>query len=479
MIAYGDRGPARFHVPGHKGGFGADTELLRHIPDALKYDIPRGMHGIDLGAAPTPADAAETLAAEAFGARQSWFLTNGATQGSHALALALAPLGARVVVQRNSHGSVVDGLVLSGGLPAFVSPHVDRDLQIAHGVLPDDLEAALDQTPDARAVFIVSPTYYGTCADVATLAEITHARGIPLAVDQSWGSHFGWHPDVPQSALKLGADAVVTSIHKTAGSLTQSAMLHVAESEFINPEMVDRAVRLVRSTSPNGLLLVSLDAARRNLAVNGRALLEATLAAVDQLVDRIDLIPGLYVAGQDLRGHTGVHDTDPLRIVVDTRGTGQSGFALADLVRERHDVVAELATDTVAVFVVGLAEDPENLERLHTALADAAGSLEPRREPATPIDSRETFRLDQVVSPREAFLAATAVVDVDDAADRICGESIAVYPPGIPALLPGERISVEIVADLRRQVAQGAHLHGASSPDFSTIHVLPDDDQRY
>lgn len=445
------------------------------LPETLKYDIPRDMHGIDVGPYPMPADEAELLAAEAFGARQTWFLTNGATQGNHALTLALAPLGAKVVVQRNSHGSVTDGLVLSGGIPEFISPHVDHDLGIAHGVLPDELERVLAEHSDAQAVFIVSPTYYGTCADVAALAEIAHGHNIPLVVDQSWGSHFGHHKAVPQSALQLGADAVLTSIHKTAGSLTQSAMLHVAESELIDPDMVDRAVRLVRSTSPNGLLLVSIDAARRNLAVNGERLLEATHAAVDDLVDRIDLIPGLYVAGQDLRGQIGVHDTDPLRIVVDTRGTGETGFVLADLVRERHDVIAELATETVAVFVVGIAEDPANLERLYEALADVAASIEPREEPSTPIDSRASFRAEQVVSPRLAFLAATEVVPVSEAAGRVCGESIAVYPPGIPALLPGERITQEIIDHLTLQVAQGARLHGASHPDLKTIHVLPRD----
>ncbi|MFT4049973.1 MAG: DegT/DnrJ/EryC1/StrS family aminotransferase [Solirubrobacterales bacterium] len=473
LLAYGDRAPARFHVPGHKGGFGADAKLRERLAGTLKYDIPRDMHGIDVGPYPMPADEAELLAAEAFGAEQTWFLTNGATQGNHALTIALAPLGAKVIVQRNSHGSVVDGLVLSGGIPAFVSPHLDHDLQIAHGVLPGDLEQALAENPDARAVFIVSPTYYGTCADIAALAEISHAAGVPLLVDQSWGSHLGFHPDLPESALALGADAVLTSIHKTAGSLTQSAMLHVADSELVDPGMIDRAVRIVRSTSPNGLLLTSLDAARRNLATNGERLLGETLAEIDQLVDRIDLIPGLYVAGQDLRGHTGVHHTDPLRIVVDTRGTGESGFTIADFIRVEHDVIPELATDTVVVFVVGIDEDPENFARLYDALKDAAEKIEPSHEPSAPIDSRETFKLDQATSPRLAFLAADEVVSVEDAVGRVCGEAVAIYPPGIPALLPGERISQEIIDYLKRQAGQGARLHGASDKSFQTIHVLP------
>lgn len=460
-------------MPGHKGGHGADEKLRQRLAGTLKYDIPRDMHGIDVGEYPTPADEAELLAAEAFGARQTWFLTNGATQGNHALALAMAPLGAKVIVQRNSHGSVVDGLVLSGGIPEFVQPHVDRDLAIAHAVLPEDLARALDERPEARAVFLVSPTYYGACADIETLADLAHARGVPLLVDQSWGSHFGFHPDMPRSALQLGADAMLTSIHKTAGSLTQSAMLHVGHSDLINPDMVDRAVRIVRSTSPNGLLLVSLDAARRNLAVNGEELIGRTFAKIDETIDKIDLVPGLYVAGQDLRGHTGVHHTDPFRIVVDTRETGESGFVFADYLREKHDVIAELATDTVAVFVVGIGEDPANLDRLYDALVDAAATIKPRREPATPIDSRETFKLEQAVSPREAFLGASDVVPVEASVGRVCGESIAVYPPGIPALLPGERITQEIIDYLRNQAAQGARLHGASSAEFETIHVLP------
>src|SRR3954454_11846539 len=229
VVAYGFRGPGRFHVPGHKGGEGADPGLRHAIGDnALLIDIPQDIHGIDLGPEPTPYQQAEQLAADAHGAARTWFLTNGATQGNHALALALAPLGARVVAQRNSHASLVDGLVLSGGLPAFVAPEYDSSLGMAHGVEPAALERAIAAAPQARTVFIVSPTYYGMCADVAGCAEVCHAAGLPLVVDQAWGPHFGFHPALPPSALQQGADAVLTSTHKIVGSLTQSALLHVA-----------------------------------------------------------------------------------------------------------------------------------------------------------------------------------------------------------------------------------------------------------
>src|SRR5919201_6317668 len=280
VVGYAFRGPGRYHVPGHKGGKGADPGVRKAIGvDGLAADVPQDIRGIDLGPSPTPYERAELLAADAFGAARSWFLTNGATQGNHALCLALAPLGAQVVAQRNSHASLVDGLVLSGGIPAFVPPEYDAELGMAHGVEPAALERALAAAPEARAAFVVSPTYYGMAADVAGCVEVTHAAGLPLVVDQSWGPHFGFHEALPPSALHQGADAVLTSTHKIAGSLTQSAMLHVGQGGRIDLAAVARAVRLVRSTSPSSLLLASLDGARRQMALHGEQLLHETLQA--------------------------------------------------------------------------------------------------------------------------------------------------------------------------------------------------------
>src|SRR4051794_26569193 len=254
VTAYGFRGSTRFHVPGHKAGNGADLGVRTAIGwQTLKLDIPQDIHGVDLGPEPTPFHRAEELAAEAYGSARAWFLTNGATQGNHALCLALAALGAPVVVQRNAHASVIDGLVLSGGLPTWVAPEYEPVLGMAHGVTPASLERALAATPDARAAFIVSPTYYGMAADVAGCAEVCHTAGVALVVDQSWGPHFGFHPDLPASALQVGADAMLTSVHKIAGSLAQSALLHISGSGRIDPAAVARTVRLVRSTSPSSL----------------------------------------------------------------------------------------------------------------------------------------------------------------------------------------------------------------------------------
>jgi len=475
VTAHAFRGTTRFHVPGHKGGAGADPGLRNALGEnALAFDVPADMWGIDLGPAPTPAERALRLAAEAYGAGRSWFLTNGATQGNHALCLALAPLGAPVVVQRNAHASVIDGLVLSGGRPTFVAPEYDEELGMAHGVTPDALAAALTAAPDARAAFIVSPTYYGMAADVAGCAEVAHAAGTALVVDQAWGPHFGFHPDLPASALAQGADAVLTSTHKIVGSLTQSAMLHVAADGLVDPVAVARTVRLVSSTSPSSLLLASLDAGRRQLAVHGEAQLTDTLTASLKARDAIDAVPGCAVVGGELVGRPGVAGWDPLRIVVDVRATGCTGYEVATALRTSYDVHVELATHATLVLVLGIDEPWVPLERFALDFAQTVRRIERPGEVPALVRGPGALLNEVVVAPREAFLGPAEPVPVDAAVGRVSAEAIAGYPPGIPALLPGERITDEVVAYLRELTAAGARLHGAADPSFATIVVLRD-----
>jgi arginine decarboxylase len=473
ITAYGFRGSARFHVPGHKGGEGADPGLRSALGDrALLLDVPQDIEGIDVGPSPTPYERAEELAAEAYGAARTWFLTNGATQGNHALCLALAGPEQRVLIQRNSHASVIDGLVLSGGRPSLVAPEYHDELGMALGITPESLERALEAAPGCKAAFIVSPTYYGMAADVEGCAQVAHAAGVPLVVDNAWGAHFGFHPSLPGSPLALGADAVLTSTHKIVGSLTQSAMLHVADSSRIDIDAIARTVRLVRSTSPSALLMASLDAARRQLAVHGNALLSRTLAGAELTFDAIDAVPGCAVVGGALVGTPGVAGWDPLRIVVDVRGTGCTGYEVAEALRGSYDTYAELATHATIVFVLGLAQALEPLQRLsHDFAATIRLISRPDRLIAIP-RAPAGAEHETAVTPREAFLGAGEAVPVDQAVGRISCEAIAGYPPGIPALLPGERVSAEVVAYLRELTSAGARLHGASDPTFTTIRVL-------
>jgi arginine decarboxylase len=471
--AYAFRGPGRYHVPGHKGGPGADPGVRKTIGvDALAADVPQDIHGIDLGPSPTPYERAELLAAEAFGAGRTFFLTNGATQGNHTLCLALAPLGTRIVAQRNSHASIVDGLVLSGGIPSFVAPEYDEELGITHCVTPGALEAALRDAPDARAAFIVSPTYYGMAADVAACAEVAHGAGVPLVVDQAWGPHFGFHKALPPTALSQGADAMLTSTHKIAGSLTQSAMLHVGRDSRIDAAAVARALRLLRSTSPSSLLLSSLDGARRQLVLHGEQLLHETLEAIGVARAKLETIPGIALVDDALVGRMGVAGYDPLRIVLDVRGTGRTGYEIADALRRSYDVHVELPMQATIVFVVGLGESAATLRRMAGDVEEVVERLSEPGATAPIVPPATSLTNDVAVSPRDAFLGEAERVAVDDAVGRISCESIASYPPGVPALLPGERISVETVAYLRELAQSGARLHGASDPAFQTIHVL-------
>jgi arginine decarboxylase len=473
VVAYAFRGPARYHVPGHKGGPGADPGVRKAIGiDGLASDVPQDIHGIDLGPSPTPYERAERLAAEAFGAARSWFLTNGATQGNHTLCLALAPLGTRIVAQRNSHASIVDGLVLSGGLPSFVAPEYDDERGITHCVTPAALEAALAEAPDARAAFIVSPTYFGMAADVAGAAEVAHAAGIPLVVDQAWGPHFGFHEALPPTALAQGADAMLTSTHKIAGSLTQSAMLHVGASGRVDAGAVSRALRLLRSTSPSSLLLASLDGARRQLSLHGEQLLFETLEAIDVARAKLETIDGIALVDAALVGRMGVAGYDPLRIVLDVRGTGRTGYEIADALRRSYDVHVELPMQATVVFVVGLGESAAALRRLAGDVEETVKRLARPGATAAIVPPATSLRNEVAVAPREAFLGQAEQVAVDDAVGRISCESIASYPPGVPALLPGERIAADTVAYLRELAASGARLHGASDPRFQTINVL-------
>jgi lysine decarboxylase len=474
---YVARRPWRFHVPGHKGGAGAEAELLATLGEGtFQYDVPQDIEGIDVGPAPTPYDRAEQLAAGAYGAARSWFLTNGATQGNHALCLALAR-GGQVVVQRNSHASIVDGLVLSGARPHFAVPEYDEELGMALCVTPSSLQDALTARPGANAVFIVSPTYYGATADVAACAAVCHAAGAALVVDQAWGPHFGFHPDVPPSALTQGADAMLTSTHKIAGSLTQSAMLHVADSRWLDRVTLGRAVRIVRSTSPSSLLLSSLDAARRQLAVQGHRLLAGTLQRGAAARQSIDQVPGCRVVPGPDGVWPGVAAWDPMRIVIDVRGTGVSGHRVASGLRhpsgeEEPLVQVELATHATVVLVLGINEPPQPLADFPERLAVVAGQLSrggpdaPVARPPRPLSGEATM------TPREAWVAGDRHVPVAEAIGSISAEAIAGYPPGIPVLLPGERVTSAVVDHLHELVRAGVRLHGAADPQLRTLAIV-------
>jgi arginine decarboxylase len=482
VVSYVARNPGRFHIPGHKGT-GSDPGLIAALGEAaVLHDVPPSIEGIDVGREPTPFQRAQRLAAAAWGARRSWFLVNGASGGNHAICMSLAhargelatgpPDRGRVVVQRNVH-STIDGLVLSGLRPTFVAPEIDRELGIAHCVTPEALDAALEAEPNAVAAMLVSPTYFGAVARIDELADVAHARHVPLVVDEAWGAHLYFHDSLPTGALRGGADLVLSSTHKIVGSLTQSAILHLGDGGRVDEDVIDRSVTLVESTSPNALLTASLDAARRFAATRGEELLSETLSTLARTREQIREIPGLNVLDERLAGRNSVAAWDPLRLSVDVRGTGATGHRIAQLMREHDDIILELFSENVIVAVFGIGETPTApAERLVDGLRHAVeeigpGDLERRRAFAEPPPWGPLE-----LAPRDAFLGAQEVVAFEQAESRIAAESLAAYPPGVPNVLPGERLTGPTLDYIADSLAHGGLVRGASDRSLRTIRVV-------
>jgi arginine decarboxylase len=484
VVAYVSRGPGRFHIPGHKGA-GADPGLIEALGEAaVLYDVPAGIEGIDVGPVPTPFQRAQRLAADAWGAKRSWFLLNGASGGNHAICIALAHATGRliagpadrgrVVVQRNVHSSTIDGLVLSGLRPAFVAPEIDPELGIAHCVTPEALDIALDAEPNAVAAMLVSPTYFGAVARIAELADVAHSHDVPLVVDEAWGAHLYFHQDLPPGALRGGADLVLSSTHKIVGSFTQSAILHLGDGERVDPDVIDRSVTVVESTSPNALLTASLDAARRFAATRGHEALGETLRTLARTRERVREIPGLDVLDERLAGRTSVAAWDPLRLSIDVRGTGATGHRIAELMRKRDDIVLELFSENVVVAVFGMGETAPAAaaDRLVEGLKHAVdevgpGDLESRRAFAEPPPWGPLE-----LAPRDAFLGPQEVVPFEAAEGRVAAESLAAYPPGVPNVLPGERLTAPTLDYIADSLAHGGLVRGASDRSLKTIRVV-------
>jgi arginine decarboxylase len=366
----------------------------------------------------------------------------------------------------------VDGLIISGLRPRFVQPELDPELRIAHCVTPEALDEALSQTPNAVGAHVTSPTYFGAVADVRGLVEVAHSHGVPLVVDEAWGAHLAFHPDLPVHALAAGADLVISSTHKIVGSLTQSAMVHVG-GDLIEEHLVDRAVTLTESTSPNSLLCASLDAARRLAVTHGRELLGETMEALAAAREAIRALPGLDVLDESIAGHPGVYGYDPLRLAIDVRGTGATGYELAALLLAEDDIIFELFGENVVVAIFGMAEDvgPE-VERLVAALGRALERLDVlgdrEHEPFAPPPPWGELAM----TPREAFLGPQEAVPFAEAAGRIAAESLAAYPPGVPNVLPGERLTAPTIEYVQRTLEHGGMLRGAADRKLRTIRVV-------
>ncbi|WP_309065531.1 aminotransferase class I/II-fold pyridoxal phosphate-dependent enzyme [Microbacterium sp.] len=480
LARYAARDTVRLNVPGHA----ADPEAVPQVAeyfghDVLLKDVPPLLAGLDKGE-DNPLAVSQRMAAEAFGARRTWFLTNGASQANRIAALALAGFRAQdapVIAQRSAHSSFSDGIILGGLSPRFVQPSVDGWFGINHGVSPAALREALarlDEHERPKGVYVISPSYFGAVADVAGLAEVAHEAGAPLIVDAAWGAHFGFHEDVPENPLRLGADLVVSSTHKLGGSLTQSAMLHLGDGRFAEElePLVERAFRLTQSTSESSLLLASLDLARDALQT-GRDRIGAAIAAADELRDRIRRGGRFRIVSDTFDRFDDIVAVDPLRVSIDVASGGVHGPTARELLMERDGVYLEIATETCVVAVVAPGVVPDVAR-----VVDALHAL-----PVDPDAAADVDALDAVTAipepgalamlPRDAFLRSAEAVPFAQAVGRVSAAALAAYPPGIPNVLPGEVITEDAVRFLRRVAATpGGYVRGAADPAIDTLQVV-------
>ena len=367
------------------------------------------------------------------------------------------------------HSSVIDGLAITGLVANFVSPSIESELGIANGVSAKDLRLALSQTENPVAAYVITPSYFGAVSDVAELANVAHSFDVPLIVDEAWGSHFGFHPDLPTNAIRLGADLVISSTHKLGGSLSQTAMLHLGHGKFAGElePLVDRAFRSMQSTSVNSLFLASLDIARKQLAVHGKETISRSIAGADQIRSAITAGGRFKDAFPQIAAHPDVFKTDPLRIVINTAAGNISGFEAKSILYNEHAIHFEMATGATLVGLIGAGAVPE-VDRLLTAL-DAL----PQRDLVKLSNLNLPTSGERVMSVRDAYLNSTEVVNAKAAVGRVSADSVAAYPPGIPNLLPGERITTEAIEFLQATIkVPFGHVRGGASKDMSAFRVV-------
>ncbi|MCX7594024.1 MAG: aminotransferase class I/II-fold pyridoxal phosphate-dependent enzyme [Fischerella sp.] len=490
-----ERPHAPFYTPGHKQGVGISPKLADVFGKAVfRADLPELTQLDNLFAPNGVIQQAQQLAAKTFGASYTWFLVNGSTGGIEAAILATCGTGDKIILPRNVHSSAIAGLILSGAMPVFVNPEYDPILDIAHSIPPTAVKAALEQHPDAKAVMVVYPTYYGVCGDVNAIAQITHQYNIPLLVDEAHGAHFAFHPQLPTPALQAGADLTVQSIHKTLGAMTQASMLHI-QGDKIDRDRLSKALQLVQSTSPSYLLLASLDAARQQMALHGKELMSYTLRLADEARTRIAQIPGLSILqipplsslpkqeigfsrlpweGR-LGGSPGFIALDKTRLTVTVSGLGLTGFAAEEILDQQFSVTAEFASLQHLTFIISLGNTQKDIEHLVQALTKLA-SCSPSKERGFggEVLCSNIFEMENSmrISPREAFFATTETLPAQETIGQICAEIVCPYPPGIPALMPGEVITKPALEYLQHIQAMGGSIGGCADASLKTLKVV-------
>jgi arginine/lysine/ornithine decarboxylase len=467
LQAYGSNSTTSFSTPGHKHGAGLDHGLRRLLGSQFcAADVWLNTADYDRGLGQ-----AEELAAQTWGAERSFFLVNGSSSGNQAFLLATLAPGDEVVVGRDLHQSLLAGLIHTGARPIYVTPRLHPSLHIGLGLAVKDVVAVLDAHPAAKMLMLTSPTYWGVASNLPEMVAAAHARGVPVYVDEAWGPHFGFHPELPPSAMNCGADGAVTSPHKLLTGLSQAALLNV-RGPRIDPARVASAVKLIQTTSPLLPVLASLDACRRQMALGGADLLERTIRLAEGAREELRRLPGIDVLDATRLGLP-AEQYDLTRLVIDLQGLGMSGYAAERILREQFAVAPEMSDTAGIVCLVTVGDTPETIERLVRAVASLRDRPRASENSTCPRVAGEAIAPGrQAMTPREAYFARSRVVPLVDAVGEVAAEAVIPYPPGIPILTPGEVMSTVKLDCLREGLAGGMHVRGTADPTVKTLRVV-------
>lgn len=456
-----------FDVPGHKHGKG-NPELTAFLgQQCVSIDV-NSMKPLDNLCHPVSViREAEILAADAFKAAHAFLMVGGTTSSVQSMVLSTCKRGDKIILPRNVHRSVINALVLCGAVPVYVNPEVDHRLGISLGMQREQVAKAIAMHPDAVAVLVNNPTYYGICSDLRAIVKMAHDAGMYCLADEAHGTHFYFGEGLPVSAMEAGADMAAVSMHKSGGSLTQSSLLLIGPN--MNAGHVRQIINLTQTTSGSYLLMSSLDISRRNLALRGSEVFARVREMADYAREEINAIGGYYAFGREMINGNSVFDFDPTKLSVHTRDIGLAGIEVYDILRDEYDIQIEFGDIGNILAYLSMGDRPQEIERLVSALAEIRRRYQ---TDSSGLLSQEYIDPEVVASPQEAFYAKKKSIPLRESVGCVCSEFVMCYPPGIPILAPGERITPAILDYIEYAKAKGCSMTGPEDPDIENINVL-------
>lgn len=456
-----------FDVPGHKRGRG-NPELIRLLGQQCVGIDVNSMKPLDNLCHPVSViREAEEMAAEAFGAAYAFLMVGGTTSSVQSMVLSACKKGEKIILPRNVHRSVINALVLNGATPIYVNPDMDSKLGIALGMRVSQVEKTIRENPDAVAVLVNNPTYYGICSDLHSIVKVAHASGMKVLVDEAHGTHFYFGENMPVSAMAAGADMASVSMHKSGGSLTQSSFLLTGPA--MQPGYVRQIINLTQTTSASYLLLASLDISRRNLALRGKKEFRKVTALAEYARGEINRIGGYYAYTARLINGDSIFDFDKTKLTVNTLGIGLAGIEVYDILRDEYDIQMELGDIANVLAYISIGDRERDIERLIGALVEIKRKYS---KDNTGMFTQEYIEPKVAISPQSAFYAEKESLSLMEAEGRICSEFVMCYPPGIPILAPGEEITKDILEYISYAKEKGCSMTGPEDPGIDRLNVL-------